>query len=161
MQDTDQRVSIDGVTFIKTDTADIMNAISTVIPSSGYGVTLGDTCTFQGTVTKVPSPAHLIQSSSFITRTIAYGNINNNGTASISAARGIASVNRTGVGVVEITLNEPISASNTVIPTAMPKGSATMCFCTASSDTVFVVNTRNPSTNAAVDGGFYFQVNGY
>lgn len=161
MQDTDQRVSIDGVTFIKTDTADIMNAISTVIPSSGYGVTLGDTCTFQGTVTKVPSPAHLIQSSSFITRTIAYGNINNNGTASISAARGIASVNRTGVGVVEITLNEPISASNTVIPTAMPKGSATMCFCTASSNTVFVVNTINPSTNAAVDGGFYFQVNGY
>lgn len=158
----EQRVSIDGVTFIKSDTADTMNAVSTVSPSAGYGVKMGDGNTFQGTVTPAPSPGHLVVDSPYLTRTVAFGNINNNGaTASIAAGRGIASVSRTGVGTVEVTLDETLALANSISPVVMGKGSDVLCYVATLTTSVITVSTRTATTAAAVDAGFFIQVNGY
>jgi hypothetical protein len=160
VQGANQQVSVDNVTFIKNDNADVMLAISTVNPNPGYGVRLGNNSTYIGNIIKVPFPAHLIQDSQYITRQIAYGNINNSGSVTNVLSRGISSVTRVSQGVVEITLSEPLSLATSVIPLATAKGSGVICFCTVSSPSVIVVNTRDYATNAVVDSGFYFTVSG-
>ena len=162
MQAASQRIVVDGVVFKKTDTADVMNAISTVSPTAGYGIKLGDGNSYVGNVTIAPFQAHLMVDSPFITRCIAYGNINNNGTtASISAGKGITSVTRTGTGAVDVVLDESLSTNNTIIPIAMGKSSNVLCYATVPDTSTISVATRTATTAASVDTGFYLQVQGY
>lgn len=161
-QGTSQRISIDGVTFRKSDTADTMTALSLGgAPTAGYGVKLGNMCTYQGTVAKVLGPANLDPTSPHSHRVFASGNVTNGGAASLSGGKGVASVSRVGAGQVTVTLNEAVSSTSLMFPSVTAKGNVDRRVCVnVTSTTAFDVYTRD-NTGTLVDTGFYFEVKGY
>jgi len=133
-----------------------MVAIANVAPDPGFGCKLGTSNSFIGDVDESLSPANLVNDSGFLLQTIAYANVNNNGTATLSSGVAIVSVNRTAQGVVEVELDTNASI---LVPAVTFKGSGTIGYATSSGTTV-TVQTRDLS-NALIDTGFYLVVNGY
>ena len=82
----------------------------------------------------------------------------NNGTASLTEEVGVNTVNRTGTGVVDVTLDDTMSSSNYTI-LAMQVNTDGFCNITAQSTTGFTIRTDN-SSGTAVDRDFFFIVIG-
>ncbi|SIT25424.1 right-handed parallel beta-helix repeat-containing protein [Achromobacter sp. MFA1 R4] len=157
-----QRGVIDGVVFRKTDTADTMIAISAASPSAGYGAKVGMDLSFVGNITPFNSTAAFIrQDSPFVQKSLAVGNINNNGTATIVVAKGIASVTRTGVGVVRVVLSTPATTNQTLFPQATGKGTSPIsAMCSIIDASTIDVTTRD-NAGVAVDAAFFFALTGF
>ncbi|SEK00101.1 right-handed parallel beta-helix repeat-containing protein [Achromobacter sp. NFACC18-2] len=157
-----QRGVIDGVVFRKTDTADTMIAISAASPSAGYGAKVGMDLSFVGNITPFNSTAAFIrQDSPFVQKSLAVGNINNNGTATIVVAKGIASVTRTGVGVVRVVLSTPATTNQTLFPQATGKGTSPIsAMCSIIDASTIDVTTRD-NAGVAVDAAFFFTLQGF
>ncbi|SEI79256.1 glycosyl hydrolase family 28-related protein [Achromobacter sp. NFACC18-2] len=162
LQASTQRGVIDGVAFRKTDTADTMIAISSASPSAGYGAKVGPNLSFFGTVAQFNSTGAFIrQDSPFMLKPLAWGNINNGGSATLAAGKGIASVTRTGTGVVRVVMTAAASTTSTFAPYATTKGtSGRLVSCAIIDESTVDVTTRD-QTGAAVDSAFFFSVMGF
>ncbi|WAI83188.1 MULTISPECIES: glycosyl hydrolase family 28-related protein [Achromobacter] len=162
LQGSTQRGVVDGVVFRKTDTADTMIAISSASPSTGYGAKVGENLSFFGNVTPFNSTGAFIrQDSPFVLKPLAWGNVNNGGSATLAAAKGIASVTRTGIGVVRVVLSAAASTTSTFIPMAIGKGTSGRLVSCAIIDEVTVDVITRDQTGAAVDTAFFFSVMGF
>jgi len=160
-QSGNQRGLISGVVFRKTDTSDVMTAVSIVAPNTNYGVTLASDITTYGTVTKVNTPASLAVTSPYILQSLAWANINNSGTASISVGRGVLSATRSSAGVVRVVLSSPASSSASMVVSATAKGSAQRsCMVNVISASEFDIYIRD-TAGTLVDTGFYVDVKAY
>lgn len=159
-----QRGSIDGVAFRKTDTADVMTCVSTSAPAAGYGVTVGSNMSMTGSVLRFNSLGiYLAPTSPFLMRTVAWANVNNSGTAaSLAASRGIvASVTRQSIGVVRVVLSEAMSTSQTFAAMVTLKGNVGGTYSVNPVDTVtFDVYVRDYA-GALKDAAFFIEVKSY
>lgn len=162
LQAANLRGVIDGVVFRKTDNADTMIAISSAGPAAGYGAKVGENLSFVGNITKFNSTgAFLLHDSPFLLKTLAWGNVNNGGTAALASAKGVASVTRTAVGIVRVVFTLPATITGTYIPLVTIKGSAAR-FGTASTvdDRTVDVYTRDQN-GAAMDTAFFIGIFGF
>lgn len=149
-----------GPIIVQQDGLDVLTAVSLVSPNAGYGVKLSSDNVINGNATFAASPANTAPSE-FLLAAQAWGNVNNGGSAALSAGVGIVSVSRTGTGVVRVTFNKEFSTAGTAAVFATPKGGGSnQATVNAVSSTAFDVYTRD-TTGAAVDVGFYITAFGY
>ncbi|WP_286936126.1 right-handed parallel beta-helix repeat-containing protein [Achromobacter sp. UBA4530] len=157
-----QRGVIDGVMFRKTDAADSMTAISMASATAGYGFKVGASLLFFGNVVHFNAGGVFVrQDSQFVLKPLAWGNVNNGGSAALVSGKGIASVTKTGTGVVRVVLTAAASSTSTFIPMAVSKGSSGRLVSCAIVDESTVDVTSRDQTGAPVDSAFFFSVQGF
>ncbi|SIT28051.1 right-handed parallel beta-helix repeat-containing protein [Achromobacter sp. MFA1 R4] len=162
LQAATQRGVIDGAVFRKSNTADVMIAISSAGLSAGFGPKVGTNLSFFGNVTPFNSTGAFIRHDSpFLSKTLAWANVNNGGSASLASGKGIASVTRNAVGVVRVVMTEPATSTGTFIPSAVVKGTSARQVACAIIDERTVDVTCRDQAGAAVDTAFFFDAKGF
>lgn len=139
-----------------------MTAISLSDRANGYGVKISADNTYNGQMVQVRNMA-AESGGTRKTTALAYGNVNMTDNAlSLSAAHGITSIARGGVGNAQIRLNDGlVSATNTYTVTVTSKGTVpVVAVVNVVSTTLFNVRIFTLA-GSAVDTGFYVTINGY
>lgn len=164
LQSGNIRASIDDVYFSQGAALNPLTAISVATSNPGFGVTVGQNCTFFNNVIQVNgggvplAPDSLLQK-----RVLAHADINNTGGSAVfTLNRGFASVTRTGVGIVQFTLPSPMATIQTAHAFCTVKGNNPYVFSVNNiSTTVIEVRTYSILSSALADVGFKIQVVGY
>lgn len=153
---------IDGNTFRNIDQPFLSAAISIQNPEAGYGVKVGADNQFFGAISARVNSVASEAGGTYFMMPKAFANVNVSASgASVAAGKGFASVTRTGPGVTELLLSDPLAAANTVIPHITPKGgSPIVCSIVTATSSGFSVRTVDLSGNPT-DIGFYAVVMGY
>lgn len=153
---------IDGNTFRNRNQPHMNAAISLQTPDPGFGVKVGRDNLFHGSIqAKVNTVGNEAGGSYFLTP-VAYANVDLTASgAALVAGKGVLSVVRSGVGAVQITLQESLSLSESLIPQMTVKnGAAASVSVSSVSAGGFTVHVTDQAFNP-VDAGFYLTVVGY
>lgn len=148
------RATADGNNVINLTQA-ALRGFSMNAPSGNYAVDVGHQNRFTGTVTKILTLANLGHGSSFNRIDHAFARITSAG--AITSSEGIASINKAGTGLYDLTLDVTASATNNLVPTAVPYGAYARVFASATSASVIRVTTLD-AAGVAADAAFSLTV---